>query len=77
MKELKLGINLLELSYGECNIFLKSEVITWVFLIMKEMIGIDLIKALLKLNEDKGESFAVNLVWEITLFNEHLLLNIS
>lgn len=41
------------------------------------MIGIDLIKALLKLNEDKGESFAVNLVWEITLFNEHLLLNIS
>ncbi len=25
MKELKLGINLLELSYGECNTFLKSE----------------------------------------------------
>ena len=68
---------MLELAYGECNIFLKSEVITRVFLIMKEMIGIDLIKALLKLNEDKGESFAVNLVWERTLFNEHLLLNIS
>jgi len=55
IKDLSIGIDILDTVYGYSAIFLKCEMITRCFLNIKELVSLDLLKQLLKLNQDKGE----------------------